>query len=133
MSRIRELVSFMTSQLDPADIEAGARCVMADMYIRNDVGGCYCILTAVCSFYSDPEQSFTKELYVNVGHILELDWQLVEKQIRYAIAMAWRSRSSRIWRAYFPYGRKPSNAEFITRVAEILQIWQDSVRTGGSA
>ena len=56
--------------------------------------------------------------------------ELVEQSIREAIKMAWWHGSRKAWDWYFSYdGRpatnKPTNREFISRIAYILEIWQE--------
>ena len=42
---------------------------------------------------------------------------------------AWENRDEAVWRCYFPsnqegFVEKPSNGEFISRVARFLELWQ---------
>ena len=56
--------------------------------------------------------------------------------LREAIKMAWQPGSRQAWDWYFSYeGRpvtnKPTNSEFISRIAYILEIWQECKITRG--
>jgi two-component system response regulator (stage 0 sporulation protein A) len=80
---------------------------------------------AVPIFAEDPRQAITKELYPAVGKRCNVSADQVERSIRTAIEGAWNRRDEQIWKLYFtPLSdgsiRKPSNAEFISRLAELL-------------
>lgn len=84
---------------------------------------------AILRMAADPDQSITKELYPAVAAVCGGDWRHVERTIRSAIAAAWKKRDERIWQHYFPPEpdgtvRKPTNGDFITRMAEALRLNQ---------
>ena len=75
----------------------------------------------------NPDQSITKELYPSVGHVCGALGPQVERSIRGAILHAWNHRDDKIWQLYFPPDSagnmaKPTNAVFITRIADGLRI-----------
>lgn len=74
-----------------------------------------------------PDQSITKELYPDVAQVYNTAGSHVERSIRGAILDAWNRRDDRIWQLYFPADSKgkmakPTNAVFITRLADGLRI-----------
>lgn len=78
-----------------------------------------------------PGMSITKELYPAVGALCGCNKKNVERSIRSAVASAWKRRDDRIWQLYFPPGPdgiipRPTNAAFISRLADSLQLNQDS-------
>lgn len=78
---------------------------------------------------ANPMQSVTKELYPAVAKLCHCDSSNVERSIRTAICSAWTHRDDRIWRLYFPPDAsgtipRPTNATFISRLADILQFEQ---------
>ena len=85
----------------------------------------------------NPDLSMTKELYPMVAAICDgtgnaKSGKNVEHAIRTAIMQAWEERDDRIWQLYFSPGpdgiiSRPSNAAFITRLADSLQL-QDSTK-----
>lgn len=89
------------------------------------------LVYAILSFYDDPAQAITKELYPDVADACGpgVDAKQVESAIRAVIAEAWESRRPKVWGYYFPHyaGKKmerPSNMEFISEIARFLELWQ---------
>lgn len=80
---------------------------------------------AIPLFAEDPRQAITKELYPAVGKRYNASSDQVERAIRTAVERAWNQRDEQVWKLYFtpsPEGsiRKPSNSEFIFRLADQL-------------
>lgn len=71
----------------------------------------------------NPGQSVTKQLYPETGKRGDpkASGDQVEKLIRYAIKVAWAKGDKAVWAQYFPTGQKPTNSEFIARMAELLR------------
>lgn len=75
----------------------------------------------------NPRQTLTKQLYPAIARELEVsDWRAVEHSIRKAICNAWQQRDDVVWSKYFPpdtHGKIPcpSNKQFISRLAQMLQ------------
>ena len=89
--------------------------------------GFQCAREAILIRREHPGQSITKELYPEVGHRIDATGEQVEHAIRSAIAKAWKNGDPEIWCRYFPAGpdgisRRPSNGEFISRMAELLAV-----------
>lgn len=88
---------------------------------------------AVLLMARNPGQSITKELYPAVGARCSCAGTHVERSIRSAIAAAWNHRDEQIWRSYFPPDgdgnlQRPTNAAFICRLADSLQLSQEQER-----
>lgn len=85
----------------------------------------------------DPTRALAKDIYMEIAlHYRQNSEELVEQAIREAIKMAWRHGSRKAWEWYFSYdGRavsnKPTNSEFISRIAYILEIWQECGKSRG--
>ena len=82
---------------------------------------------AISRILLNPDQSITKELYPDVGRVYGTAGSHVERSIRGALADAWKRRDDRVWQLYFPADsqgkmKKPTNAVFITRIADGLRI-----------
>lgn len=79
----------------------------------------------------DPTRALGKDIYLEIAlHYKQSSEDLVEQAIRESIKIAWRHGSRKAWDWYFSYdGRtvtnKPTNGEFISRIAYILEIWQE--------
>ena len=86
---------------------------------------------AILMMMKDPDQPITKVLYPSVGAMCGCKGTHVERSIRSAIDTAWKQQDSRIWQLYFHAGSdgvipRPSNAAFITRLADALRLNQGS-------
>lgn len=126
MQTILDMISFMARHLDQDDIPAAAKCVTIQLRLPSDLDGCRYLRSLIPMYIEDREKFLTKELYVQVGHAFGVSREQVEKNIRYAINVAWKQRDRLTWDPYFPQTRKPSNKEFISRIADVLELWQDS-------
>ncbi len=85
-----------------------------------------CVYHSIFTRYQEPLGCITKHLYPEVAHICGGSVARVEKAVRDAIHEAWRHGDRRVWQMYFPPGKGcatdcPSNEEFISRVAAVLQ------------
>lgn len=87
---------------------------------------------AIWLFFRDPTQLITKNLYPAVAarsgrHTTA---KPVEHSIRSVIQWAWERRDNAVWRRYFASDAqgnvpKPTNTEFISRLALMLELWTD--------
>ena len=82
---------------------------------------------AILILAQDPEQTVTKELYPAVAARCGCASINVERAIRSAIESAWKKRDERVWQQYFPPAgdgacRRPTNAEFLNRIADCLAL-----------
>lgn len=123
---VDKILTMMVNHLNKDDLYAGAKIVLIELSIPTDLTGYRCLEIAAVMRYTDPGLSLLKELYPEVGRncIPRLSKDQVEKNIRYAIDIAWEKRDVQTWDRYFPGGKKPTNGQFISEVAEILRLWQ---------
>lgn len=82
--------------------------------------------TCVEMFRQDPCAGITKQLYPMTARKYNTNLLAVERAIRQAILGAWEERDDRVWQEYFLVDRsgtvpRPTNAEFIARLAEYLK------------
>lgn len=125
-------VSDLSSQLKaPVLSRPDARTAVSNMLLNlgipTKLRGYSYLREAVLVMSRDMEQSVTKELYPAVADLINGTTAQVERSIRCAIGAAWSSRDEQIWRLYFPPGpdgriKRPTNAAFITRLADMLQL-----------
>lgn len=91
---------------------------------------------AIMLQHKDPTRSLTNDIYAEISlHYRQNSEQQVEQAIMNAIKMAWRHGSKTAWEWYFSYdgkqlSNKPSNSDFISRLAYILDVWQECGRGG---
>lgn len=90
------------------------------------------LVNAIAIYYEDPDQMITEGLYPAVASLYNRKkiWGTqVESSIRNAIRAAWRRRDAGVWIRYFSPDAsgdvaKPSNTEFISTLARMLQVWE---------
>lgn len=91
--------------------------------IKSKYSGYFCLLGGIQILASNPYLRLN-EVYSTVAGLCELnDARCVERVIRTAIRAAWAQRNVSIWSQYFPVNDqgdvdRPSNKEFMTRIAE---------------
>lgn len=79
----------------------------------------------------NPTRVLAKDIYAEIAlHYRQSSEVVVEQAIRDAIKLAWRQGARCAWEWYFSYGdgkvhRRPTNSEFISRMAYILEMWQE--------
>ena len=121
---------FLCRHLKHCDFECATIAVLMELGVPTKSVGFDYLKPAVILFRADPTQVITKELYPAVGKAYGSNpgYAQIERGIRRAISEAWKSRDESIWKCYFPSGLdgnigKPTNAEFISRVARFLELW----------
>lgn len=105
--------------------------LLLSLGIATKLNGYGYLREAVILMSRDPEQSVTKVLYPRVAAMFHCKSTHVERSIRSAIESSWKRRDDRIWHLYFRPGAdgeipKPTNAEFISRLADSLRLNQDN-------
>ncbi len=121
----------MTQRLQPApapkpDHRAIVTRQLHSLGLSGKLNGYGYLMEAIPYFAGHPGLSITKELYPAVAALSGSKASQVERSVRSAIHTAWRHRDEHTWSTYFPPrqdGRipRPTNAEFIARLAEALQ------------
>lgn len=128
LDHMRFLARFMRGR----DVSYAALLVLLELSVPvNHVGSDY-LLHAVVAFCKEPLATMRKGIYPAVAAHYEYDVgnEEVEKAISSAIEKAWKNRNETVWKYYFPQEtrntvRRPTNAEFISRIGRVLQLWQE--------
>ncbi len=118
-TRIRDLHRPSAVSAQEARIRLTNR--LLSLGIPTKLGGFHYLLEIIPAYAANPNQLITKELYPSTGR----DPRPVERAIRSAIEAAWAQRDDVVWSRYFPpdstgFIRRPTNAEFISRLAQTL-------------
>ena len=127
-ARIQEqLAKLEESRRDVGDMDFRIAGLLLMMGFSVKLHGFKYLREAIAQMLKNPDQSITKELYPQVGKVYHTAGSHVERSIRGALLDAWKRRDERIWQLYFPadsLGKmaKPTNAVFITRIADGLRI-----------
>lgn len=132
--QVTELLRYEPSADTPCRERNGdTRTVLLALRIPGKRRGFTYLCHAVPLFARDPLQSVTKVLYPEVAKRCGSEPSHVERSIRSAIEAGWKHRDGDIWKLYFPESeipgsRRPSNGEFIARLAQVLE--QSGTETG---
>lgn len=81
---------------------------------------------AVMLWYRESMRIVSKEIYPAVAKKYRpyATVEQVEKTIRKTIERAWQDRDE-MWETFFPEPQRPTNTEFISRMAKVLELWVD--------
>ena len=122
-SRVKDLsqrLAVPSPQLDPTTYVTDQ---LLSLSISTKHNGFAYLREAVLLMSIDLAQSITKVLYPAVAHIFGCSKENVERSIRTALDSAWDRGDRQRWSHYFPGAlHRPSNAGFISRIAEALLL-----------
>ena len=130
-------IQLLARHLGQCSLRAGIVVVLMELGIPTKCMGFEFLKKAIELKRKDPTRALAKDIYLEISlHYKQHSEELVEQAIRDAIKTAWRRGSKEAWEWYFSYdGRavlnKPTNSEFISRIAYILEIWQECRITKG--
>lgn len=125
-------IQLLTRHLDPYNLKAGIVVILMELGIPTKSAGFEFLKKAIELQYADPSRALSKDIYLEISSCYNQYSECsVEKIIRQAIKKAWLQGSRQAWDWYFSYegqsaADKPTNSEFISRIAYILVIWQES-------
>lgn len=130
VSRVNDLCSHRPRpSISAPDSRTHISNLLISLGISTKLRGYPYLREAVLRMVGNPMQSITKELYPSVARQFGCNSAQVERSIRNAIQGAWNQRSESIWAQVFQpdeHGNipRPSNAAFITRLADRLVLDQ---------
>jgi DNA-binding response OmpR family regulator len=127
VSRIEDMLYCMSSQPTPRELHIVCDH-MQRLGLSTKLDGYQQLRVGIPMFRRDTRQMLLNELYPAIAK--QYDWhdpRKVEHSVRRAIRTAWEKRDNRIWAEYFPVNDNgdipcPSNKEFISRLAELLEM-----------
>lgn len=124
-------ILLLARHLDHCNFLGAIVVVLMELGVPTKCVGFEFLKRAIELQYKDPTRALAKDIYLEISlHYKQNSEELVEQAIREAIKMAWRHGSRKAWDWYFSYDdravvNKPTNSEFISRIAYILEIWQE--------
>lgn len=109
------------------DIRATVSNLLLALRIPTKLRGYICAREAILYMMRSPGMSVTKELYPAVAALCEGTPAQVERAIRGAIQAGWMLGQEEVWEQFFGRDsagtvRKPSNGEFLSRIADFLSM-----------
>jgi hypothetical protein len=123
-------VLFFARRLQDCDPMCVILLVLIDLQVDTHRDGFSYLKYAIERYYREPGH-LQKDIYPAVAekYSVEINSAQMDTAIRKVIEEAWKRRDERIWSCYFRPDRngkvrKPSNAEFIARIAIFVELWQ---------
>ena len=130
-------IQLLSRHLEPYNFRAGTVVILMELGVPTRCAGFEFLKKAIELEYEDPTRALCKDMYLEIASCYQQcsGWA-VERGIRQAIKRAWMNGSQQAWNWYFSYNgqavaNKPTNSEFISRIAYILKIWQECEITRG--
>lgn len=122
-SRIKDLSQRLSAPRPKSDPAVSVTELLLSLGISTKHNGFAYLREAILLIAKNPSQSVTKVLYPAVAHIFGCQKENVERSIRTALDSAWERGDRQLWNRYFPDAAyRPSNAVFISRIAEALLL-----------
>ena len=130
-------IQLLARHLNPYNFRGRIVVILMELGIPTKHAGFEYLKKAIELQYEDPTRALSKDMYLEVCSCYNQysEWA-IEMAIRKVIKTAWTNGSQQAWDWYFSYDgqaitNKPTNSEFISRIAYILEIWQECKITKG--
>lgn len=138
MDRTLGHIQLLARHLDPYNFRGRIVVILMELGVPTKSAGFEFLKKAIELQYENPTRALSKDMYLEMCscyNYYNSEWA-VEMAIRKAIKEAWTNGSQQAWDWYFSYdgqpiAHKPTNSEFISRIACILEIWQECKITKG--
>ena len=122
-SRVKDLSQRLATLQPKSDPAVSVTELLLSLGFSTKHNGFSYLREAILLIAKNPSQSITKVLYPAVAHIFGCQKENVERSIRTAVDSAWERGDRQLWNRYFPDAAyRPSNAVFISRIAEALLL-----------
>lgn len=124
-------IQLLARHLGQCSLRAGIVVVLMELGIPTKCMGFEFLKKAIELQYNDPTRILSKDIYLEISlHYKQNSEETVEKAIRDVVKKAWWRGSRQAWDWYFSYDeqpamKRPTNSEFISRIAYVLEIWQE--------
>lgn len=122
---------FLARHLNKCELQYAVVAVLLELGIPTKRIGFDYLKNAIMLLFEDPAKMMTKGIYPAVSDLYdpEIGEFQIEQAIRSAITEAWKDRDEDVWSYYFPLDKngnvkKPTNSEFISRIARFMELWQ---------
>ena len=125
-------ILFLARHLDKCNARGAVVAMLMELGVPTQCMGFEFLKTAILLFYENPTRSLHKDIFREVMHQYKQNSEeQVDQAVREAIKKSWRHGSQTAWDWYFAYDgirrtERPSNAEFISRIARVLELWQSN-------
>lgn len=122
---------FLANQTKHRPVSAAALTMLLELNIPTNHAGFDYLLRSVEVCYQHSLWSMC-QIYeaVAASYSYPVSNETVEQAVRSAIRKAWKNKNPFVWKYYFSQDldgiiKKPTNSEFISRIARVLQLCQE--------
>jgi len=129
-------VLLLARHMNGIDIPEKVNVVLMELNAPRNRIGFELLKRAVVLKNEDPTRALSGDIYPElVLRYKQISEDQVAQAIREVIKSAWKNGSDEAWAWYFAYGgnlrrRRPSNSEFISEIAYIIDLWQGCEKGG---
>lgn len=130
ISETLEHVLLLARHLEKCNLDGAALVALMELGVPTKVIGFAYLKWAILLQHEDPTRALKKDIYLEIALRCKLNSEeQVDQAIRDAVRITWEKGSKKAWKWYFSYDghgphRKPTNSEFISRIAYLLELWQ---------
>lgn len=125
-------ISLLARHLERYYLRGAIIVVLMELGVPTKCSGFEFLSKAIELQMKGATRALAKDIYLEISlHYKQDSEELVEQAIRDVMKKAWRHGSKRAWEWYFSYdscpvSSKPTISEFVSRIAYILEIWQET-------
>lgn len=124
-----EYVKLLAQNLAGCEPNFAVLAIMLDLGIPANYDGFEYLKSAIVLQYEDPTQDLLNDIYEALSDRYGISSDMVASAIRSAIKTSWSRTEAEKWCRYLPAapiskGVAPTNAEVITGLARIVELWQ---------
>ncbi len=118
-------ILFMARHFQVNDAKYIVMIILLELGFEPKYDGYHYLVRAIVLYLQAPSQITVKNLYAAVAALYNgsVDADLVEQGIRSAIKKAW-NKSNVNWSFYFQENERPSNGNFISMIACVIELWK---------
>lgn len=126
-------ILLLVRHLEHCNLPGFVLVVLMELGVPTKCLGFECLKAAIRLQNENPTRTLAKDIYAEIAQMIgNCSEEQVDQAIREVIKMAWKYGSQRAWDWYFSYDgkpvlKRPTNSEFISRVAYIMELWQECV------
>lgn len=126
-----EHMLFLARHFDKSDVRYIILILLMEIGVPTKYVGFELLAKGISICIDDPSAVLVNGLYYCISKQCaeKISEKQIEQSIRAAIKIAWKHRDAEIWNLYFLSSEggdaaKPSNYEFITRIARLVELWK---------
>lgn len=125
-----EHIKFLARHLEKTNLRGAVIVFLMELRAPTKSIGFEFLVQSILLQHKDPTRALTSDIYLEVMlHNKQSSEEQIQQAIRDTIKAAWEKGSQKAWDWYFSYDDepvvvKPSNSDFISRLAYILDLWR---------